>query len=67
MEEDEWSLMEDASVQRKWIRIGAEARSNISYVGGEVYNTKTALIPEDKKYLAQLDSHLIFTDIGSGF
>jgi hypothetical protein len=39
----------------------------VSYVTGEVYDTRAALIPDDKRYLARLDSHLISFDIGPGF
>jgi hypothetical protein len=58
---------EDSMIRREWIEIIKCAQRNISYVGGEVYDTRAATIPDDKKYLARLDSHLTFADIGPGF
>lgn len=61
------SSFEDLPLRREWAEILTRARTNISYVGGEVYDTRAALIPDDKRYLAPLDSHLIRLDIGPGF
>lgn len=57
----------DLLVRQNWIEIFNCAQKNISYVSGEVYDTRTALIPDDKRYLARLDSHLVFAEMGPGF
>jgi hypothetical protein len=66
-EESLASALEELPVRREWAEILSSARRNISYVSGEVYDTRAALIPDDKRYLARLDSHLIRVDIGPGF
>jgi nucleoside diphosphate kinase len=62
-----FSTPQDQSARRDWLEIIDCARTHVSYVTGEVYNTKAALIPDEKRYLAHLDSHLIFTELGPGF
>jgi hypothetical protein len=61
------SSLPEELVRQNWLAIIDRARTNISYVGGEVYDTRTALVPDDKRYLARLDSHLVFTEVGPGF
>jgi hypothetical protein len=58
---------EDMLVRRNWTEILSCAPANISYVSGEVYDTRAAWVPDDKKYLARLDSHLLRAALGRGF
>jgi Nucleoside diphosphate kinase len=62
-----WSPPEDPLVQRNWIEIIKLAQTNRSYVSGEMYDVRSAMIPDDKQYLARLDDHLIFADVAPGF
>ena len=58
---------EDLAVRQNWIELVRLAQTTRSYVSGEAYDTRAASIPDDKKYLARLDDHLIFPEFGPGF
>lgn len=61
-----WSS-EQLVARWNWNEIIKQAQKNRSYISGEAYDTRMATIPDDKRYLAQLDNHLIFTEFGEGF
>ena len=61
------SAPQDQLALQDWLEIIDCARADVSYVSGEVYDTRSALIPDDKCYLARLDSHLVFAEVGPGF
>ena len=61
MREESPNILE---ARRRWNQIVKFARTCKSFHGGETYQGKEAIIPDDKWLSLPLDSHLIFTELG---
>lgn len=53
-----------AGLARRWREIVAQAKVAPSFITGESYAGKDAIIPDDKELSLPLDPHLIFADLG---